>query len=64
MLRSRGFEIKKIYFDPHRSLATHRGAFPGIELDVSGAGDHLDRFDFKIKRIKEMMRMMAMGQPY
>jgi hypothetical protein len=55
-LRSRGFEPKRIMVDPHKSLVSLQGAFPGVEIDPSGAGDHLDKIDTKIRRLKELMR--------
>ncbi len=44
-LRSRGFEGKKITVDPHKSFEALKGSFPGVEIDPSGAWDHLDRID-------------------
>jgi hypothetical protein len=62
-LSSQGFKIKNVHVDPHRSLAALMGAFPGVEFDVSGAEDHLDKIDSKIKRIKEMTGTIIMGSP-
>ena len=39
-------------------------AFLGIEIDVSGTGDHLDKVDSKIRRVKELMRSVIAGLPY
>jgi hypothetical protein len=47
-LCSRGFEPTKFYIDPHKSLTSLMGAFPGIEVNDCGAGDHLDKVDSKI----------------
>jgi hypothetical protein len=63
-LRSRGFEPQRIFVDPHKALAALQGSFPGIEVDVSGAGDHLDKVDTKIRRLKELMRSVIAGLPY
>jgi hypothetical protein len=41
-----------------------QGSFPGIEIDVSGAGDHLDKLDTKTRRLKELMRSIVAGLPY
>jgi len=35
-----------------------------VELDISGAGDHLDKVDSKVRRIKEPMRSVIAGLPY
>jgi hypothetical protein len=63
-LRSRGFEPKRIYVDPHKALKGLEGSFPGTEIDVSGAGDHLNMVDTKIPRLKELMRAVIAGLPY
>jgi hypothetical protein len=46
-LRSRGFEPRRIYVDPHKALRALEGSFPGTEIDTSGAGDHLNMVDTK-----------------
>jgi len=63
-LRSRGFEPRRIYVDPHRALKGLEGGFPGTEIDTSGAGDHLNMVDTKIRRLKEMMHAVLAGLPY
>jgi len=63
-LRSRGFEPRRIYVDPHRALRALEGSFPGTEIDTSGAGDHLNVVDTKIRRLKELMRAVLSGLPY
>jgi len=50
--------------DPQKALAALEGAYPGVEIDTAGAGDHLDKIDAKIRRIKEMMRSIIAGLPY
>jgi len=63
-LRSRGFEGRRVYVDPHKSLVALQGSFPGTEIDVSGAADHLNMVDTKIRRLKETMRAVLAGLPY
>jgi hypothetical protein len=63
-LRSRGFEPTHIYVDPQRGLEALQGSFPGVEVDTSGAGDHLVMVDTRIRRIKEIMRAVIAGLPY
>jgi hypothetical protein len=63
-IRSRGFEPTKIYVDPHKTFTTLANAYPGVAVDVSRAGDHLDKADSKICRIKEMMRCAISDLPY
>jgi hypothetical protein len=55
LLRSRGFNPIKGNMDPQPSLAALVPHFPSIDLDVTGAGDHLDVIDAKIRRLKEVM---------
>jgi len=63
-LCSRGFEPKVVYVDPQSGLKSLQGSFPGIEIDVSRAGDHLDKLDTKTRRLKELMRSVVAGLPY
>jgi ribonuclease HI len=52
-LRTRGFEPVIIYTDPHSSFRSMTQDFPGVELDIGGAGDYVSKADAKIRRIKE-----------
>jgi len=63
-LRSRGFEPRAILVNPHKSLASLVGALPGTEIDPSGAGDHLDKVNTKIRRVKEIMWSIVTGLPF
>jgi len=62
--RSRGFEPKRLYIDPHKSLVALQTSFPGVEVDITGAGDHLDKVDIRIRFLKEMMRSIIAGLPF
>jgi hypothetical protein len=57
-------EPRRILVDPCKSLFSSRGAFPGIQIDVCDAGDHLVKRDIRICRVKEMMRLVIAGLPY
>ena len=63
-LRSRGFDARRVYVDPHKTLVSLQGQYPGVEIDLSGAGDHLNMIDTKIRRMKEIMRAVIDGLPY
>ena len=63
-IRSRGFQPSTIYLDPQSGLAPLQGAFPGVEVDISGAGDHMDKIDSAIKHSKEIMRSVHAGLPW
>ena len=58
LLRMFGFDARIIRVDPLKALARLRGKFPGVEVDISGAGDHLPMVDIRIRRIKEVARSM------
>ena len=64
LLRSRGFNPVRIHLDPQPALSTLVGQFPGVEVDISGAGDHLDKVDAKIRRLKETIRSVNAGLPW
>jgi hypothetical protein len=64
MLHSRGFEPACILVDPFKSLMALQGAFPGVEIDPCGAGDHLGKIDIRIRRIKELIRAVIADLPY
>ena len=56
LIESRGYRCTYIMVDPQRSLVALQGKFPGITIDISGAGDHLPKVDAKIRRVKELYR--------
>jgi hypothetical protein len=64
LLRSKGFEARRVLVDPHKSLVGLAGSFPGTTIDTVGAGDHLDKVDAKIRRVKETIRSVIAGLPY
>ncbi len=46
-LRTQGFEPAIIYTDPHSSFRSMTQDFPGVELDIGGAGDYVSKADEK-----------------
>jgi hypothetical protein len=64
VLQSRGYEPSVVYTDPHSSFKSMTQDFPGVELDVGGAGDHVSKADAKIRRIKETYRKVKAGLPW
>jgi hypothetical protein len=64
ILRSRGFFPARVHMDPQPALAALVGQFPGVEIDISGAGDHLDKIDAKIRRVKELIRSVHASLPW
>ena len=41
-----------------------RGKIPGVNIDPVGAGDHLNKVDARIRRLKEIMRCVIAAFPY
>ncbi len=50
--------------DPQQALASLVGCYPRVEIDVCGAGDHLDKVDTKIHHIQKLMRLVVAGLPF
>ena len=63
-LREKGFNPIRVHCDPQSSLAALSGRFPGTEIDVQGAGDHLSVVDIKIRRVKELIRCVHADLPW
>jgi hypothetical protein len=64
VLRSRGYVPDTVYTDPHSSFRTMTQDFPGVTIDVGGAGDYVSKVDAKIRRIKDMYRKVKLGLPW
>jgi len=63
-IRGRGFEPKVLYLDPERGFVGLQGQIPGVEVDISGAGDHMAELDTYIRRVKEIARSVKAGLPW
>ena len=55
---------QEIRVDRHGSLSKLSGRLPNIKVDVTGAGDHVERAENKIRTVKEKIRAAAMQLPY
>jgi hypothetical protein len=53
VLRSKGFIPMIVYVDPQSAFWAMTQDFPGVEIDVGGAGDYVAKVDSRIRRIKE-----------
>ena len=62
--RSRSFEPTIVYVDPAKGWQGLTTAFPGVTIDLGGAGDHLAKVDAKIRRIKELYRSVKNTLPW
>ena len=40
------------------------GAIADVEFNIGGAGDHADKIDQKIRRVKELIRSVHSGLRY
>ena len=63
-LSSFGFKVNKVFVDPQSSMAALRTKLTNVEVDVSGAGDHLPHLDVRMKVIKEICRSVNAGLPW
>jgi hypothetical protein len=61
LLRTRGFVPTVVYTDQHSSFRSMTQDFPGVEIDIGGAGDYVAKVDAKIRRIKETYRSVKSG---
>jgi hypothetical protein len=64
MLQIRGFNPIRLMVNPHKMLTALETSFPGTEVDLSGAGDHLSKIDSKIRRVKEAAWSIVAGLPF
>lgn len=63
-IRSRGFLPQVVYLDPQPGFVPLQGQITGVEVDISGAGDHMDALDMGIRRLKEIMRSVHSALPW
>jgi hypothetical protein len=64
LLRSRGFIPTMVYTDPQSAFRSLTTQYPGVVIDVGGAGDYVSKVDAKIWRIKELYRSVRSGLPW
>jgi hypothetical protein len=61
LLRSRGFIPTVVHTDLQSAFRTLTTQFPGVVVDIGGAGDYVSKVDVKIRRIKELYRSVKAG---
>jgi hypothetical protein len=61
LLKERDFKPEIVYIDPASGLMSLRTQFPGVVIDLCGAGDHVPKKDIRIHRLKEMYRTVKAG---
>ncbi len=64
VLRIRGYVPTVVYTDPQSAFKSITQDFPGIEIDIGGAGDYVAKVDAHIRRVKEMYRTVKAGLPW
>ena len=64
IIRSKGFSPFKVYTDTQAGFMSLVGQFAGVEIDVSGAGNHLAEVDIRIRRIMETIRSIQSELPW
>ena len=63
-IQSRGFHPTIIHLDPQPGFVALDCNIPGVETDIGGAGDHMDRLDVEIRHVKEVFRSVCAGLPW
>jgi len=63
-IRMFGFNARVVFVDPFKSLVGLRSSIPGVEVQGTGAGDHLPKLDIRFHRFKEMARAVVDGLDY
>jgi hypothetical protein len=61
LLRSRGFIPTMVYTDPQSAFRSLTMQYPGVVIDVGGAGDYVSKVDAKIWCTKELYRSVKAG---
>jgi len=64
LVRMFGFNVRIVFVDPFKSLVALRDRIPGVEVQPTGAGDHLPKLDIRIRRLKEMSRAVLSSLDY
>ena len=55
-IRSKGFLPSIIHLDPMRDFLSMEVNVPGVELDITGAGDHMQQLDVHVQHCKVVFR--------
>jgi hypothetical protein len=58
------FQPQLVYVDPASGLMSLHTQFPGVLIDLCGAGDFVSKIDVRICRLKEMYRAVKAGLPW
>jgi hypothetical protein len=61
LLHSRGFIPTMVCMNPQSAFRSLMTQYPGVVIDIGGAGYYVSKVDGKIRRIKELYRSMKSG---
>jgi len=64
LIASRGYKARVIHMDPQPGFRSLKGSIAELEFDEGGAGDHAEKIDQKIRRLKELVRSVFSGLPW
>ncbi len=64
LLSSHGFIPTIVHADPQSAFRALNMQFPGVVIDIGGAGIYVSKVDVKIHHIKELYRRVKAGLPW
>jgi hypothetical protein len=64
LLHSRGFVPTRVHVDPQSAFRSLTTKFENVTIDVGGATDYVPKADAKIRRIKEIYRVVKSELPW
>lgn len=63
-LQGKGFNPETLYLDPQRGFLGLEAQIQGVDVDISGAGDHMNALDVEIRHVKEIYRSVMSSLPW
>lgn len=64
ILQSKRLTVQHVHVDPAKSLKTLSGNIGNVNVIVGGSGDHLPALDIKVRRAREIVRMVYSELPF
>ena len=64
LVQDHGFNVNGITVEPQSAVAAVQGRVPGLNVDVTGAGDHVTELDVRMRRVQELMRCTNSTLPW
>ena len=63
-IQTRGFHPTLLHLDPQKGFAKLEVSIPGLEVDIGGAGDHMNVLDVEVRHLKEVFRSVHSSLPW